>query len=258
MGAGKAEASALVEEGNRAFRHQAEEKELRRAIELFQRAFAIDPYYPGLGGQLGYAYYLLADNVIPFEKEDERQDAYRLGRDYALKGLEANGMMRDVLQKSGDLQDAIAFSTKDDLGAMYWAAINWGRWGEIEGILKLGLAIPKIKALNERVLELDESYSEYGVHRFFGAYWVKVPIGKDLEKSKWHFERSIEKAPHILLGKVMMAEYYAQAMDDRPLFVNLLSEVLAVPEDPADPFILMNRGARRRAKELLGQVDDIF
>ncbi len=127
VGAGKAEASALVEEGNRAFRNQAEEKELRRAIELFQRAFAIDPYYPGLGGQLGYAHYLLADNVIPFEKEEERQEAYRLGRDYALKGLEANGMMRDVLQqKSGDLQDAIAFSTKDDLGAMYWAAIRPG------------------------------------------------------------------------------------------------------------------------------------
>ncbi|MCB0220782.1 MAG: hypothetical protein KDH09_13865 [Chrysiogenetes bacterium] len=256
-GAGKAEAAALIEEGNAAFRNRHERAQLELAKDKFEQALAIDPRHPGVGGQLAWIYFILGEYYTDKDDTETRKNYYHVGREYALKGLEANPKMREILENDGDIRDALPFATIDDVPALYWGAIDWGRWGQLVGLIRMGLDIPKIKAMNDRVMELDESYLEYSVHRFYGVYYVEIPVGKDPEKSREHFEIAIAKSK-ALTTKVLMAEYYATFMDDRELYVRLLNEVVAAKLDPNDPLRLDDEHAQQYARELLDEVDDIF
>jgi hypothetical protein len=54
-----------------------------------------------------------------------------------------------------------------------------------------------------------------------------------------------------------MADEYARLVFDRELYVELLDEVLAAdPEQPG--YVLANRIAQARAREMLARTDDIF
>ena len=82
--------------------------------------------------------------------------------------------------------------------------------------------------------------------------------GRDLDKARGHFERSMKIAgPDYLLARVTFAEFYARYAFDRELFENTLRQVLAA--DPQVPqFTLMNAVARKRAQALLDAADDLF
>ena len=88
----------------------------------------------------------------------------------------------------------------------------------------------KVKAVMARALELDPNYYYGGPDRYFGAFHILAPGGV-MEKSKAHFEKSLELAPNFPGTKVLMAELYAKKADDKALFEKLLDEALATPDD---------------------------
>lgn len=82
--------------------------------------------------------------------------------------------------------------------------------------------------------------------------------GGDLEKSKVHFNKSLEIEPNYIGTKVLWAQELAVKQQDEDVFEALLNEVLAAPDDAIPelaPEIIIEKG---KAKELLASQEDLF
>jgi hypothetical protein len=150
---------------------------------------------------------------------------------------------------------------KKDAGALFTTASGWVMWiiASSDSPAALG-GMPKVLAMMDRVQELDPGLREGGVDLFYGIYYTVLPLGggRDLEKARAYFERSMEIAgPDYLLARVTFAEFYARYAYDPELFEETLRQVL-LAEPKVPEFTLMNAVAKTRAQALLDQVDDLF
>jgi hypothetical protein len=141
---------------------------------------------------------------------------------------------------------------------MYWYAVNLGKWSRAKGIAALLGNKDRVKGVLERVLALEETFFHGAPHRYFGVYWSLLPVGRDLDKSKQHFERSLAIAPNYVGTKVLMAESYAVKKQDRALFAKLLDEVLATPDAVIPELVPETRIEKDKARELKAKIDDLF
>jgi hypothetical protein len=150
---------------------------------------------------------------------------------------------------------------KPDAAALFTTASAWVMWiiASSDSPAALG-DMPKVLAMMDRVQELDPAIRNGGVDLFHGIYYTVLPLGggRDLERARAHFERSMDLAgPDYLLARVTYAEFYARYAFDPDLFAATLQAVLAA--EPATPeFTLMNAVAKMRAATLLEQMDEFF
>ncbi len=150
---------------------------------------------------------------------------------------------------------------KRDAPTLITTATAWVMWiiANSDSPAALG-DMPKVLAMMDRVHALDPTIREGGVDLFYGIYYTVLPLGggRDLEKAREHFERSMDIAgPDYLLTRVTFAEFYARYAFDPELFEQTLRQVLAA--EPAVPeYTLMNAVAKMRAQALLDQMDEYF
>jgi len=134
-----------------------------------------------------------------------------------------------------------------------WVQARAGDWGAVA-------QIPKIEALMQRVVELDEPYEDGAAHLYLGVLLTQRPasLGGKPEQAREHFERTIELSEgRDLMAKVLYAQQYARLVFDRPLHDRLLGEVVAA--DPAAPGrTLANTLAQQQARVLLADADEYF
>lgn len=120
--------------------------------------------------------------------------------------------------------------------------------------------VPWAQAVLERVVALDETYDNGGIHAYLGMlYSLRPPaLGGQLDLAREHFERSIEiSGGRDLSAKVEYARRYARMAFDRELHDRLLTEVLEAPvEEPGRT--LFNVLAQQDAVELLASSGDYF
>lgn len=183
-------------------------------------------------------------------------------RDYGLAVLRRNRHFRAAERAPMmDYEAALRTFRQRDVPALFITGTAWINWilsnsESVEALAQLGRAV----ALMQRVLDLNPDYRRGSAHLFFGLYYAVQPLGagRDLEKSKAHFQRVFKLAgPDYLPARVAYAEYYARYAFDRDLFESTLREVLTPREDPPD-FRLMNAVARLRARALLDRVEELF
>lgn len=187
---------------------------------------------------------------------------YAKAKNYGLQALSKN--KRFAQARDGSLEEfEVALQTfkKKDAAALFTTASSWVMWiiASSDSPAALG-EMPWVMAMMDRVQELDPSIREGGVDMFYGLYYTVLPLGggRDLEKAKAHFERSMEIAgTDYLLPRVTFAEFYARYAFDQELFETTLNEVLeAEPDTPEHT--LMNAVAQKRAQALLDKTDDLF
>lgn len=247
-------------EGERAWNARDEDRSnVRRAIDAWERAYAIDPHERQVLQRLTMAYYYQA---YYFEEGEERRAAtFRRAQDYGTLAARLNPEVRRAMDAEGKtLDEAIrAHAVAGDVPGIFWMASSWGRAIENESIAVRAVNAPKLRAIMETVYRLGPTYYWGGVHRFFGVYYLKAPAQKDpLGQSKREFEEA-GRYPQNLENKVLYAEYAAKADNDRALYERLLREVLE--SDPARdlPYLrLDNRRARERARKMLETIDEDF
>ncbi len=120
--------------------------------------------------------------------------------------------------------------------------------------------LPKVEALLERILSLDETYERGSAHLYLGILKTLRPpaLGGEPEQAKIHFERADQLADGKDLSiKVEYARNYARLLYDRELHDRLLTEV--IESDPDYPRLtLTNTMAQQQARELLGSADEYF
>ena len=218
-----------------------------------------------------YAFGFLEWNMLKYRGVDEARRAlnetraktfYARGKDYALRVLNRNAAFEKTLTRDLDsFKKALKGMGRSQLPALFWCAFNWGSYINLNKDSPLAIAeYPKVEAMMQRVLEIDEHYFNSGPHLFMGfSYGSRPPMfGGNPAKSKEHFEKALAAYKRkFLLTQVLYAQSYAVQNQDRGLFDSLLKEVLGTSADVFPEQRLANELAKLRAQWLLanpGQV----
>jgi hypothetical protein len=249
-----------VADGDAAWAKRAEgPDQIRKAVESWKHADAIDPYDRHVLQHLALASYYIANYYTPAEKKPEvHEEGYGFGVRAARLNPDVRHAM-DVEKKS--LEDAVtAHATPGDVPGLYWMTVNRGRAYEDASIAKRASIAPVLKTIMEKIYKIGPEYYWGGVHRFFGVYYMKAPAQSDpLAQSKREFERAVAIGPENLENKVLYAEYAAKGGNDRALYEKLLKEVLATkPENDLPALRVDNAEARKRAQKMLETIDEDF
>lgn len=195
---------------------------------------------------------------------DDRVRAQRLAGKAFRYAREATclGDMRLCAAIDGDPEAFAAVVAGDDhVDGMYVLASSWAGflqanaedWGAIADL-------PKVQALLERVVALDERHDGGQPWVYLGVLNSLRPeaIGGKPEAGRQAFEKAIAlSGGRNLYAKTLYAEFYARLLFDQELHDRLLNEVLAA--DPKAPgYTLTNTLAQERARKLLESGKDYF
>jgi len=203
-----------------------------------------------------------ATGFVDKSNKSRSQIMYLKAKNYGIQALSKNKRFAKAMDGTQEeFEAALQTFKKKDAGALFTTASSWVMWiiASSDSPAALG-EMPRVMAMMKRVQELDPNIRDGGVDMFYGLYYTVLPLGggRDLEKAKAHFERSMEIAgPEYLLPRVTFAEFYARYAFDQELFETTLNEVLeAEPDTPEHT--LMNAVAQKRAQTLLDKTDDLF
>ena len=260
----KSAAEALSAEANVLWAQREDLTKAEAAIQKWHDAAKANPAEPAFHRDLAYAYYFL--NNVHFrwtDDSDRRRKNYEAGVVAAEKALAlANPAFAGKIRSGEDTdkvwKSALAEAQKEDVKALYWYATNLAKWALEDSITSLLKYKDRALMIMQRCKELDATYWYGGPSRYLGAYWYKIPFGKDPAKSKANFEAAVAVDATYLDSKVLFAEIYAVRAEDQELFKKLLNEVLAADVNANPALVAENKNAQRVAKQMLEDIDDIF
>jgi hypothetical protein len=263
-GGGKAgaagDAAAQIAEGDKHWEKRADPAEIRAAIKIWEQVAAADPKNFDALVKLTRANYFLAEGYL---RNDEKEylRTMDLGVKWGEKAMIASSPEFEAkMRAGGKLPEAVKLVSKTGVPAMYWYASSLGKWAKRKGFAVLLGQKDNVKATMDRVLELEPTFYYGGPHRYFGAFYAVAPAfaGGDLEKSRVHFNKSLEISATFVGTKVLWAQELAVKEQDEETFEKLLNEVIATPDDvipELKPEIIVEK---QKAKELLADKDELF
>ena len=164
-----------------------------------------------------------------------------------------------IMQKlPADPVGALAKAGKNDVPLLYWMAASWGSAIAL-GVDRPDLVIdmPTVRALAERAIALDETWSRGTLHEMFVSLDSLPPaLGGNPERARVHFTKAVELQKGLSPGPyVALALGVAVPAQDRAEYEKLLNEALAIDpaKDPSNRLVTLVQ--QRRASALLDQID---
>ena len=186
---------------------------------------------------------------------------YLRARDYGLQGLEVTwpGFVEGL---QGDPGKAVAVLRREDVPLLYWTAAAWSAaLAADKGDALLISDLPKVDALLERALELDEAFG-YGALPTLMITYETVRQGVDGDpyaRAEQRFHRALALSAGKLAGPyVNVAEAVCVPTEDRTRFLQVLDAALALDPAAAPEVRLNNLIMQDRARWLRAHVDDYF
>jgi len=185
---------------------------------------------------------------------------YLRARGYCLRAMEVRfpGIGPKLLANPAP---ALANARKSDVPLLYWTAAAWGSAIAL-GLDRPELAIdmPTVRAIAERAIALDETWSKGALHEMFISLdSLPATLGGSPEQARAHFKRAVE-----LQGGSSPGPYVALALgqalpaQDRAEFRALLDQALAVDPEKEPSTRLVTIVQQRRARALLDRIDTRF
>ena len=164
-------------------------------------------------------------------------------------------------QRFDVFKDSLVELEKADVPVFFTVGSTWAGWIQAHREDWNAIAeLPRVTAIMQRIIELDETYQQGAAHLYLGVAYTLLPaaMGGKPEVGRKHFEEAIRLSNGQNLNvKVLYARQYARLVFNRELYERLLNEVIA-----ADPVVydltLMNILAQQQAKQLLAEADDYF
>ncbi len=158
-------------------------------------------------------------------------------------------------------EQALQKFTRADVTVLFALGRAWAGWVQANSSDWNAVAeLPKVKAVFQRVLELDAGIANGDAHVYLGVMQSLLPpaMGGKPELAKKHFDQAIRISKGTnLMAKLLYAEKYARLVFDRPLHDRLLRQVIEADISQSDKR-LIDTIARQRAKVLLETADDYF
>jgi len=182
---------------------------------------------------------------------------------YASRALKQNRQVAAAFDGPVDaFEESLQSLGKKDVPALFWAATSWLSWAGLNvDDPEIFLALPKIRRMLNRCVELDETY-RYGIaHAVLGVLNASrsVAQGGKPEQAKAEFDRAFELSDgKMLVFKLTYAQYYAYQIQDRELYVRTLTEIVEAPDDLFPQMGFINASAKKKAAAYLKNVDSIF
>ncbi|MBN1349066.1 TRAP transporter TatT component family protein [candidate division KSB1 bacterium] len=209
----------------------------------------------------GYSAYALG--FVEDEQPERAQKLYLRAREYGFRCLKQIKHLKfDERLPLAQFMQSLAQFSKDDVPALFWTANAWSNYINLNmGDPGALIDLPKVQAMMQRVLELDERYFFGGAHLFFGIIYSFKPVmlGGDPEKARQHFEACLEICDgKFLLPYTYYAKFYAVNTLDQDLFRRLLEKVQSTPIDILPEQRLPNAIAKMKAKKLMVLEADLF
>lgn len=185
---------------------------------------------------------------------------YLRAAEYGLRGLDVGHPgFRGQLATAPDA--ALAGTSKRDVPLLYWTAAAWAAALAID-VNDSDLAVRQaaIEKMMQRALVLDETWGKGALHDFFIAWEAgHASAGGSMVKAREHFARSVLLSDGQLVSPyVSLAESVAISENNKKEFESLLQQALAIDLSKAPDQKLVNVISQRRARWLLGRIDDLF
>jgi hypothetical protein len=208
------------------------------------------------------AYGAYASILYEDDKTERAVNMSAKARDYGIRLIkQLHGLENINGQTLAEIDAALARISPGQVGYLFWGAFGWATWIQHkEGAAAAMADLPIVERIMLRVVELDDSYYYGGAHIFLGSYYGSRPqmYGGKPEASRTHFERALAiNKRQFLPTQVAYAQTYARMMFDRELYLELLTEVIALPLEDSD-MASSNKLAKVMAEKLIGQVDEFF
>lgn len=216
-----------------------------------------------------YAYAFVEADAAELEFDDYREsrrlaeralNLYLRARGYCLRALEVDheGITERLIRRPAT---AAAELGPDEIDRIYWAAAAWGS-AISAGVHRLDIVadLPAVRALFERALELDESYSDGAIHEaLISLESLPEAMGGSPVRARQHFDRALELSGGRSASLfVSLAANVSVPAQDAAGFADLLGRALAIDPDATAELRLANHIAQSRARFLLDHVDDFF
>ena len=194
-------------------------------------------------------------------RRDRARRLYLRARDYGLRGLTvAHPDFPSALRT--DPRAATRTCTPADVPLLYWTAASWAAAIAIKKDRPDLIAeLPQAEAMMDRALALDEAFDHGAIHSFLITYEMAragAP-GDPAARAAQHFDRAValgggrQAAPLVALAEAVCVQ-----KQERARFESLLRQALAIDADAQPDSRLVNLIMQRRARWLLGRIDDLF
>ena len=245
------------------------------SLKLMESLLAETPQHAGLlyaaaSGFTQYSYAFVQQEADVMEYRDVAAAAalrtrarglYLRGRDYGLRGLElAHPDLTTKLRQNP--QATLRLCQSRDTRLLYWTAVSWAAAiATAKDDPTLIADLPIAEALIDRALELDEAYDHGAIHSFLITYEMSRAsgTGDPAARARQHFERAMSLSNNAQAGPlVALAEAVCIQQQDRVHFQTLLNQALAIDVNAQPQFRLVNLVMQRRARWLLGRIDELF
>jgi predicted anti-sigma-YlaC factor YlaD len=185
---------------------------------------------------------------------------YLRAKGYCLRAMEVRfpGIGQTLLT---DPVPALAKAEKKDVPLLYWMAASWGSAISL-GVDKPDIVIdmPVVRALADRALALDESWSKGAIHEMFVSLdSLPEALGGSPARAREHFAKAIELQHGLSPGPyVALATGVALPAQERAEFEKLLQTALAIDPEKDPSVRLVTLVQQRRARALLDHIDTMF
>lgn len=253
----------LVEEAEERWNQRDDRQALEQAIERWEQALEIDPGRYETWTDLARAYYFLADCHVQFEDDatEEMKDAYEESTQAAEQALiQLSPEFSERMQGGERMEDAVTVLGEDAVAALYWRSSALGKWASAEGFATLLSYKDEVRAVMSHIHQLDREFYFGGPDRYFGAFFARAPsfAGGDLDRSKAHFDASLQIEPNYFATRVLYAEDYGVKAQERELFDQQLEYVLETDPEILPEVAPENRCEQRKAQRALDKADEVF
>lgn len=245
------------------------------SLKLMESLLAQSPQHKGLlfatsSGFTQYAYAFVQQEADETEDKDlaaasemrtRARKLYLRARNYGLRGLEVNHHGFEKALRANPVE-AVKEARRADVPLLYWTAVSWAAAISLsKDNPELIADLPIVEALIDRALELNEGFDYGSIHSFLITYEMSRQglEGKPEDQARKHFERAVELSGAQLAGPfVSLAESVSVQKQNIVEFKDLLHRALTINPDARPEWRLVNLVMQRRAKWLLGRVDQLF
>ncbi len=188
---GALDTAPLMHEGDLLWAERADPDKARASIDAYMKVLAVDPDDYEACWKIARSYFYLGDRLPETDElKDRHKEMGEEGMSYAKRALEVN---------------------PEGIEGHYYYALSLAQYSigiSIVKALMKGLG-PDYERHLDKALAINSDYDYAGPLRAMGRYWYRLPWPKrDLKKSIYYLEQSVEAAPQSIRGYVYLAESY--------------------------------------------------
>ncbi len=255
----EAEQAETMKKALRHWENRQDQVELRMALEALEQVAHSNPNHLQALSLLSRGYYFLADSHL--QDIEEKKKTWETGTTWGERALATHPeFKKKVVDGNARPEDAIGALDEKYKEAIYWTAVNLGKWAKHSGVPTQLKYKGRIREFIQRVEALDADFFYGAPDRYWGVYYAVAPgfAGGSMEKSKEHFDRSLKIEPNYLATHVLLAENYATKKGDRALFKKHLQKVLDADANAIPAIRPENLLEKEKAKKMLADLESYF